>query len=104
MAQITTEQHAAAFENADLGEAFEVFIQQRYYFEVLNLTGGIYATLSEFKVGSFFNASYWFAADEAMKTQLKTSGELTETFYKFDTMAEAIAFSNELLKIVVSDI
>ncbi len=100
--QITSAEHAAAFEDADLGEAFELFIQQHQYFEVLNLSSGIYATLSTFEVGGCYNASHWFRHDGKQYEfeHMNDRGEIVETFYKFETMAEAIAFAADLLKVV----
>ena len=106
MAQITEAEHTAAFEDADLGEAFEVFIQQRQYFEVLNLTDGIYGELSTIKTSGVFNASSWFHRVDGKYQfeHLEERGELEKTFYKFDTMAEAVAFAAELLATVTDGV
>lgn len=100
MKTITAAEYNEAISH-DLAEAFELFVQQRAYFEVLNVTSGIVGTLSTFNesLGEFFNASAWFAHDgkEYAFETAEREGRLKIEHYRFDTVAEAAQFAAGLL-------
>lgn len=99
MTVISEAEYNAALE-ADLAEAFELFIQQSAYYEVLNVTSGIIAHLDRFPIGHYHNASGYFEHDGEKYAYDRDAALIETTYYRFDTMREAIAFATELLATV----
>ncbi|QIG69045.1 hypothetical protein EVB77_011 [Rhizobium phage RHph_N1_10] len=94
--------------SADLAEAFELFIQQTAYFEVLNVTSGVIAQYQRFEQysGEFCNMSAWFAHDgkEYAFQAAEREGHLTSNYYRFVDMDEARAFAAGLLLTVTEGV
>lgn len=94
--------------DADLAEAFELFVQQQHYFEVLSRTKSSETDYSIYIVASLdtfnseaqcYNASHVFQASEEYEA-LKREGKITTQYFLYDTMQDAITHANELLTIV----
>ena len=101
-----------AINSADLAEAFETFVQQKHWLEVLICNGrgeneiiAVLRTDENFSHG-LHNASSWLAhnGDDYEFVTLEANGDLAISFYRYDTMADAIAHSAELLASVVATI
>ncbi len=110
---ITTEERNAY--DSDLAEAFELFVQQHQYLEVLNLHDpriedryetALIGSLSTFDVGLLHNASCYFAHDgrEYAFDRLEKEGKIKVEYFRYDTLQDATEHVAELLKQVVTTI
>lgn len=112
-----TEAEIEQAHSADLAEAFELFVQQRFYLDVNTVNGHgpdqLYASLIEFSSDAgIFNASHAFdrisnisengnirheiAKNYPYRAALE-NGDATQTFYRYDTLADAMQHAAELL-------
>lgn len=99
--------------NGDLSEVFESFIRQGEYLEVLCCNGRdkqeFIGSVATFDPGHFYNASAWFEpVDMPISDKhpngytyasaiAEEKGEISNTYFLYDTLEDAIAHNTELL-------
>jgi hypothetical protein len=106
MKTITEAEFTATFDDV-MCEVFELFTAQRLYLEVLTNEKDYVGCVREFKVGELHNLSYVFAYDTMTKKYAFQKhiddGVATETFYRYDDLAEAKAHAATLLNVELAN-
>jgi hypothetical protein len=90
--------------SADMQEAFELFVQQRAYFEVLNVTAGIVGRVDRWSDSLFYNASDYFDHDGKQYASVKYAHRITSEYHRFESHDEARAFAMTLLADIAHDV
>lgn len=96
--EITKKEYDAALDEC-LCELFEVFCGQEAWFEAYHNEEFVVGKLSVYARGELHNSSNWHDA-ENWKAVQKYS---TQTFYRFDTILEAMDFARQVTLHALSD-
>ena len=84
----------------DLCELFEVMIQQQYFLDVINTNSGIVSRLYEYDSDAgMYNASYLYKQEIDDKDYLMRLRAKSVHYFHYDTLSDALAHANELLKV-----
>ncbi len=96
--KIITETEFNAAIDAELCETFELVVGQTAYLEVLRGEKHYVGILRDYKVGEFYNASALFAHDgEYAFVKAEQSGEITLTFFEYESLGDAKRHAMQLL-------
>lgn len=100
MQEITLEEFEAAISDS-LCECFEMFFDQKYYFEVLEGTHSFVGRLDDCTTCDYHNASCYFYYDGTQYACQRDRSLIKSTYYRYDTLDEAREHAVELLKTVI---